>query len=208
MKKIIDRIYEYLEFRGLSASAFEKLIGASNGYLSTQKRKAADIGEGVIQKLLDSCPDLSVEWLIRGSGKMIAGTGKNNEYWALQGSANTIKKVVFDLGDIFKGTSIVMRYMGQAMKEYPQGAILFLEKISPKESYIPGEVYVVETSELRIVRRLAVTRDGFIRAFASNVEKYIDDTLIYPPIELAISSVTSIYLVIGYVVETHFKHER
>jgi len=69
--KAIDRIYEYIKNKGVSISHFEKKVGLSNGYLGKQKRRNADIGEGVMLKILENCPDINPEWLLTGKGSML-----------------------------------------------------------------------------------------------------------------------------------------
>lgn len=69
--KIINRIYEYLEYKDIPPTKFEKDIGLSNGYLGVQRKRSADIGESVIIKIIDNCRDLSLEWLILGVGSML-----------------------------------------------------------------------------------------------------------------------------------------
>lgn len=51
--KAINRIFEYISAKGLKPTRLEKEIGLSNGYLRTQERRDADLGEGVLLKILD-----------------------------------------------------------------------------------------------------------------------------------------------------------
>ena len=69
--KAINRLLQYLEYKKIKPTAFEKAIGLSNGYLGVQKKRNADIGEGVILKLVGNCLDLSLSWLILGVGSML-----------------------------------------------------------------------------------------------------------------------------------------
>ncbi len=69
--KIISRIYEYLDYKDIPPTKFEKEIGLSNGYLGIQRKRNADIGESVIVKIIDNCRDLSLEWLLTGNGQML-----------------------------------------------------------------------------------------------------------------------------------------
>lgn len=69
--KIIDRFFQYIDYKGIKPTVFEKSIGLSNGYLGVQRKRNADIGEGVINKIIDNCLDLSIIWLIRGEGEML-----------------------------------------------------------------------------------------------------------------------------------------
>ncbi len=69
--KAIDRFYEYLAEKSLKPTAIEKEMGLSNGYLSAQKKRGADIGEGMMNKIIDYCRDINPEWLLTGNGDMI-----------------------------------------------------------------------------------------------------------------------------------------
>lgn len=69
--KAIDRIYEYLTIKGIKPTVLEKEIGLSNGYLSVQRKRNADIGEGVLNKIIDYCRDVSPVWLLTGRGTMM-----------------------------------------------------------------------------------------------------------------------------------------
>lgn len=69
--KAIDRLIQYLDIKGIKPTRFEKNIGLSNGYLGTQRKRNADLGEGVLIKIIDNCLDISVEWLLTGNGQML-----------------------------------------------------------------------------------------------------------------------------------------
>lgn len=69
--KAIDRLYEYFFKKGLKPTAVEKEIGISNGYLSSQKKRSADMGEGILNKIIDYFQDINPIWLITGNGPML-----------------------------------------------------------------------------------------------------------------------------------------
>ena len=69
--KSIDRLMQYIDYKGISKRAFEVDNDLSNGYLWKQLSRNADLGEGVLIKILENCPDLSPEWLLTGKGEMI-----------------------------------------------------------------------------------------------------------------------------------------
>lgn len=69
--KAIDRFYEYLAEKNLKPTAVEKEIGFSNGYLSAQKKRNADMGEGMMLKIIDYCRDINPLWLLTGEGSML-----------------------------------------------------------------------------------------------------------------------------------------
>lgn len=72
--KAIDRFFEYLDYKDIRPTRFEKEVGLSNGYLGTQKKRNADLGEGVIVKIIDFCRDLDINWLLTGVGDMLNDT--------------------------------------------------------------------------------------------------------------------------------------
>ncbi|MDO5607608.1 MAG: hypothetical protein Q4G08_04035 [Capnocytophaga sp.] len=69
--KAINRIKQYIDNQGYNNSSFEKEIGLSNGYIATQLKRNADLGEGVLNKMLDYCLELNPEWLLTGKGEML-----------------------------------------------------------------------------------------------------------------------------------------
>jgi len=69
--KSIERLHIYIEYKGLKPTPFGTSIGLSNGYLGKMKKRNADLGEGVLLKIIENCPDLSIEWLMIGKGEMI-----------------------------------------------------------------------------------------------------------------------------------------
>ncbi len=69
--KAIERLYEYLETKGIRPTNFERKIGLSSGYLSVQRKRKADMGESILIKISDNCHDLSMEWLLTGVGPML-----------------------------------------------------------------------------------------------------------------------------------------
>ena len=69
--KSIERLMQYIDYKGISKRAFEVDNDLSNGYLGKQLSRNADLGEGILTRILDNCPDLSPEWLLTGKGQMI-----------------------------------------------------------------------------------------------------------------------------------------
>ncbi|GEM_PF-719381 len=76
-KKAISRIKEYIDYKGLNNSLFEKENKLSNGYIATQLKRNADLGESILKKILDNCLDINPEWLLIGKGEMLKGSQQN-----------------------------------------------------------------------------------------------------------------------------------
>ncbi|MGQ1934979.1 S24 family peptidase [Ornithobacterium rhinotracheale] len=75
--KAIERIKQVIESKGLSNSTFEQAANLSNGYISKQLKRNADLGEGIMNKILDNCPEISAEWLLTGRGEMLKSENEN-----------------------------------------------------------------------------------------------------------------------------------
>ncbi len=75
--KAIQRVLKILDYQGLNNSSFEKKISVSNGYIAKQMNRNADLGEGVLLKILENSPEINPEWLLTGNGSMLK-TGGNN----------------------------------------------------------------------------------------------------------------------------------
>ena len=69
--KAIERLKQYIDYKGFNNSSFERFNNLSNGYITTQIKRNADLGEGILKKILDNCHDLSSEWLLLGKGNML-----------------------------------------------------------------------------------------------------------------------------------------
>lgn len=78
--KAIERLYKYLDFKGVKPVRFEKTIGLSNGYLGKQLKRKGGLGEDIINTIVNNCSDLNIEWLITGGGTMLKDTQKSEEY--------------------------------------------------------------------------------------------------------------------------------
>ena len=86
--KAIQRLKQYIDYKGFTNSSFEKKNELSNGYIATQLKRNADLGEGVILKILDNCLDLNPEWLLTGKGNMLKTDVKTNISQTITGDSN------------------------------------------------------------------------------------------------------------------------
>lgn len=65
---IKDRIYLFVEAKGISIKRFEELCSLSNGYVSSMRK---GFGAEKLNNVLTSFPDLNREWLLYGEGEML-----------------------------------------------------------------------------------------------------------------------------------------
>lgn len=63
----IDRIIEFIDYKGISKREFASTVGISHSLIG----KANAIGSDKLEKILSSYPELSSEWLLTGKGDML-----------------------------------------------------------------------------------------------------------------------------------------
>lgn len=71
MCKIIKRLKEYIDFKGIPVSAFEKSVGMSNASFGKQLKNQGAIGTDKLENILKTYADLSPLWLMTGEGDML-----------------------------------------------------------------------------------------------------------------------------------------
>lgn len=71
-----ERLKEYLDYKGIANYRAEVDCGLSNGLLKNALKAGSSLGSDKLEKILDAYPDLSAEWLLRGTGTMIIGESK------------------------------------------------------------------------------------------------------------------------------------
>lgn len=65
--EIRDRIIQFVDYKRVSVTSFEKNIGASKSYISNTK----NISAKVLSNILRIYPELSPEWILTGEGTML-----------------------------------------------------------------------------------------------------------------------------------------
>lgn len=63
-----ERLIEFIKYKNLSHSRFEKDVGLSNGYVNNIRKSISD---NVLQKIALTYQDLNATWLRMGEGKML-----------------------------------------------------------------------------------------------------------------------------------------
>lgn len=80
---IIDRIRQYLDFKGISDYRFEKELSLSKGYINKAKNPTSD----VLMKICGIYTDMSPEWLVTGKGEMIKNAEREQKTIEISESA-------------------------------------------------------------------------------------------------------------------------
>lgn len=64
---MVDRILQFIDYKGISKLSFYKEVGLSNGFLDKNK----SIGSENLVKILNSYPEIEPLWLLLGEGEML-----------------------------------------------------------------------------------------------------------------------------------------
>ena len=76
---ILERLKEYIDFKGISIAAFEKSIGMSNASFGKSLKNKGAIGTDKLENILSVYTDISPIWLISGVGDMISNTSPTQQ---------------------------------------------------------------------------------------------------------------------------------
>ena len=68
---ILERIKEYIDFKGITVAAFERSVGMSNASFSKSLKNKGAIGTDKLENILSIYSDISPEWLLTGEGEML-----------------------------------------------------------------------------------------------------------------------------------------
>ena len=66
---IQERVEQFIQYKGLSNSRFEKTVGLSNGFVRNMDK---GMSTDKLMKISEIFPDLNILWLITGQGTMLA----------------------------------------------------------------------------------------------------------------------------------------
>jgi phage repressor protein C with HTH and peptisase S24 domain len=171
--KIINRIAQYIDTEGISKNAFDKIIGAGNGYIGKQITNDASIGGDVIEKIICNFPKLNPIWLITGEGEMLkSAQNKSKPLPVARGiplipieaiAGKGVGELVIKEGDIeeryvvpeFEKADYLIRVKGSSMyPKYSSGDIVACVRCD-KNSFIQwNKTYVVDTSQGAMIKRI------------------------------------------------------
>lgn len=196
---IKDRILQLLEYEKIGQNKFEKKCGLSNGYLSNLKNTP---GADKLQKIFDTYPYVSREWLLTGAGEMIIDNST---------PAYTVPLVpITAAGGMLPGDADGVRYAdclqvlspeptaelaidvtGESMAPaYPPGCRVFIRRVIDPAAIRYGDVYVIDTDEGAVIKTIMPADDpAFITAASINSRDY-------PPYKIPLNTIRSLWRVI------------
>lgn len=212
--KIIDRIFEYIDYKGITAAQFERNNSLSNGYLGTQRKRSSDLGESIILRIINNCPDIDVEWLVTGKGEMLKSAASHtiakdsttgNPYYAvdfiggfsfMDNDQTNMPSYYIDYKPFNEKGVIYVDLTGDSMKpDYNPGDIIAIKEMSAPIEYLPrGEVYAIVTDDFRTVKRIGKSeKEGFIKLIPINKAGGYEEQ------DIPVSSIRKVFRVLGSI---------
>lgn len=198
-----ERMKKYLQYKNISEGTFEKSTGLSKGFISNigDSIRAANR-----LKIEMYAPDLNMVWLLTGEGNMLNNkespplspvntiindnndslcdyityllpmsthggsfTGIPAEATQLQGCEKIISPI--------KGVDFAISIYGDSMApEYPSGSRVLIKKINPEVFIDWGRVYVLDTSNGVIIKKVIKSNtEGYVTCRSVNPDPIYSD---------------------------------
>lgn len=214
--KLVQSKAELASILGVKAPKFSEIL---NGRMNIGTDLAATL-----------CSSFKIDslWLLTGSGNMLCNRGEGatgekkrhliplydlnaiggRQYEADMVPASAPTEMI-DTGDWFQDATAAMRVQGDSMSpEYKSGSIVALRQINDSRIIMYGEDYVIETDEIRVIKRLQRSDDpSCLMACSVNTEQWetgpMKGRLIHEPFEIPKDSIRRLFLVLGEVRRNH-----
>ena len=203
MAGLKERLFYFIEYKGLTVQSFEKTVGLSNGAVS---KMGDNTRRSTIDKISNFFGDLNKNWLLTGEGEMLIGeyptgnditihkrdTGKKvnvkSEYItyllpmsAMGGSLTGFASPSVFLKDCetiispIENVDFAITVYGDS--EYPSGSRILIKKINPNIFIDWGKTYVLDTPNGVIVKEVHECREkeGYIKCHSINPDPKFSD---------------------------------
>lgn len=215
-----ERLKEFVKWKKISISAFCESIGVSNAYISSMR---VSIQPDKVKSIALSYPELNIDWLLTGNGDMILYGKKVNatikepisDYQYV--SKDEVPLIPIDAaagfgkGDMTvmeaevkerysvpefsqRGVKYMIRVSGSSMyPKYSNGDVLACKPITDLTFFQWGKVYVLDTDQGAIVKRL------YPGQTPDTIECRSDNKEHYPPFQIHRDSIRSVSIVVGVI---------
>lgn len=208
-----ERLIEYLKYKNVGQVKFAENVGLSRGFVNNIVNS---IQPKTLHKIAMYYPDLNTSWLLTGEGEMLKDSQSNvtvsekptaslplipiDAVAGFPGDDDTGVKLVdceqYHVPEfVAKGAQFLIRVSGSSMyPKYSNGDILACRKIDSVTFFQWGKVYVMDTCQGALVKRIFEDKDD-----KDNVICHSDNHDNYPDFKLPKSEIRSLSIVLGVI---------
>lgn len=195
-----ERLQEFLRYKNISQSKFEKTVGLGNGYVNSIR---SSVSPTKLQQISLCFPELNKAWLLTGEGNMLYPRSENNEVHYIEilpvsAQGGTLSDFANSVGkhecekmlSPVKGADFVIPVAGDSMSpEYPSGSKVIIKRINERAFIDWGRVYVLDTCNGTIIKKILPGSDADrVRCVSFNAN--------YPDFEVAYADIYGFYRVL------------
>ena len=213
MREKIGRFDKFMKVKGLNDNQVTIQCGLSQGLLSQARRGKSDLGSGSIEKILSIYQDLNRVWLLTGEGEMLNQPLNEKEATekekpnglplipieAMAGVLSGMDTSVMEYDceryhvPLFSGADFLIRIQGDSMMpKYVPGNIVACKRVPLDKLWFQwGKVYVIDTRQGALIKRIEPSSEGFISLCSDNPS--------YKPFDLPVDEINGVALVIGQI---------
>lgn len=197
-----DRILLFINYLMISKSEFERNCNLSNGYINGFK---GNFGADKLECILNTYPELSRDWLLYGEGEMLKASSEEERTDGKEIPLLPINAIGGSLGEFsaavmphecemllapIKGADMAITIAGDSMfPQYPSGSVVLIKKINEKAFIEWGNVYVLDTVNGTIIKRVQPGEDE-----SCIICESIND--FYKPYKVKLSDIMGFYRVL------------
>lgn len=176
------RLDQVIQYFGLNVNSFAKEIGLNRAERLYQIKKGNyAISKNLASIIVDRFPDVNEAWLLTGEGKMLsagvdlAKIPLYNIGLDAFGADLSVLPVTDELEiPILAGSDFAFVNPGEAMApEIGNGSVVFVKKVD-KEAVIFGDIYLILSSRMNVVRYVRGLDDKSWRLVAKNASNFDD----------------------------------
>lgn len=210
MRKI-DRFDNYMKFRGLNDNKVTVQAGLAIGTIGKSRKQYRDLSDKVIDKILNTYPEINRVWLITGEGDMLnevksqqtdiniipllpvsAQGGSLNDF-VLSVKNEDCEKIISPI----RGADFAITVSGESMApEYPSGSKVLIKKIDEKAFIEWGRCYVLDTCNGTVIKKLAAPVENdpkFGKDYVTCIS--VNPNPLYSPFRVPLCDIYGIYRV-------------
>ncbi|QBR12795.1 S24 family peptidase [Sphingobacterium sp. CZ-2] len=177
-----DRLEQVIQYLGLNVNSFAKEIGLSRAERLYQIKKGNyAISKNLAGIITERFPDINEAWLLTGEGTM----GKEVE--PITNTKIPLFNISLDAFDtdlsnmpvayeleipLLSGSDFAFVNQGEAMQpEIEHGSVVFVKEVD-KDAVVFGDIYLIISEKMNVVRFVRGGNDKQWRLLAKNVEGY------------------------------------